>query len=82
MRDQLANSIKPMVKKIRRFTSQPIAVGFGISSPQQAREVAALADGVIVGSAVVNIIEHCSDKAECLKQIGNFVRALKEGMQR
>jgi tryptophan synthase alpha chain len=81
-RDQLADTIKPMVKKIRRFTDQPIAIGFGISNPKQAGEVAAFADGVILGSAVVNIIEHCPDKSECLKKVGKFVRSLKEGMQR
>ncbi len=80
MRDQLVDSIKPMVKKIRRFTNKPIAVGFGISNPQQAGKVAALADGVILGSAVVNIIEQSQNKKECLSQVGKFVRSLRKGM--
>ncbi len=82
MREQKMDSIKPMIKKIRRLTDQPIAVGFGISSPQQAGEVAGLADGVIVGSAVVNIIERYPDKSECLNRVGHFVRSLKKGIQR
>ncbi len=81
-RDQLADSIKLMVKKIRKFTEKPIAIGFGISNPKQASEVAGLADGVIIGSAVVNIIEHCSDKTKCLRQVGNFIKSLKEGMHK
>jgi tryptophan synthase alpha chain len=56
VREQLAAGIADAVARIRAHTSLPVVVGFGISSAGQVREVAALADGVVVGSALVNVI--------------------------
>ncbi len=56
VREQLAVGIGAAVARIRRFTPLPVAVGFGISSRAQVAEVAAQADGVVVGSALVNVI--------------------------
>ena len=63
VRAQLAEGIAAAVARIRRHTSLPVAVGFGISSREQVAQVAALADGVVVGSALVNIIrDHAADR--------------------
>jgi len=60
-----------MTARIRAHTDLPIAVGFGISNPEQARQVAALADAVVVGSAVVHqIAEHGRDPDLVRKVIG------------
>jgi len=56
-REGLPDYLGDFIKRVRIKTSLPIAVGFGISRPEQAREVAGLADGVIVGSAIINLIE-------------------------
>ena len=56
VRDQLAGGIPEAVARIRRHTALPVAVGFGISSRAQVTQVAAQADGVVVGSALVNVI--------------------------
>jgi tryptophan synthase alpha chain len=56
VRDQLAGGISEAVARIRAHTALPIAVGFGISTRSQVRQVAAVADGVVVGSALVNVI--------------------------
>jgi tryptophan synthase alpha chain len=56
MRDAVGGSVPDMVARIRRHTSVPVAVGFGISTPDQVRQVAEFADGVIVGSAIVRKI--------------------------
>jgi tryptophan synthase alpha chain len=56
VRDQLAGGIPEAVARIRAHTRLPVAVGFGISTREQVAQVAALADGVVVGSALVNII--------------------------
>jgi tryptophan synthase alpha chain len=56
VRDQLAKGIPEAVGRIRRHTDLPVAVGFGISTREQVSQVAALADGVVVGSALVNVI--------------------------
>lgn len=53
----LASDLGAQVARVRRATERPVAVGFGISEPGQAREVAALADGVVVGSALVESLE-------------------------
>jgi tryptophan synthase alpha chain len=56
VRDQLAAGIPEAVARIRRHTALPVAVGFGISTPGQVAQAAAHADGVVVGSALVNVI--------------------------
>ena len=56
MRDQVAGGIADAVARIKAHTSLPVAVGFGIGNRAQVSEVAALADGVVVGSALVNVI--------------------------
>ncbi len=57
VRDQMAANIPEAVARIRRHTALPVAVGFGISTPAQVKEVARSADGVVVGSALVNVIK-------------------------
>ncbi len=57
VRDQMAANIPEAVARIREHTRLPVVVGFGISTPAQVREVAASADGVVVGSALVNVIK-------------------------
>jgi tryptophan synthase alpha chain len=77
-RRELSASAGTLVARARRFTALPLAVGFGISNPAQVREVQALADAAVVGSAVVHAIEqryHSGGDAA----IEQFVRALKEG---
>ena len=69
----LSQSIQPLIESMRGVTKLPLAVGFGISTPQQARDVARLADGVVVGSAFVRLIERNGD-------IEAFTRSLRQGM--
>jgi tryptophan synthase alpha chain len=57
-----------------------VAVGFGISSPEQARDVARFADGVIVGSAIVKIIKENLDGPELMTRVGDFVGSLAEAL--
>ncbi|MBZ5515297.1 MAG: tryptophan synthase subunit alpha [Acidobacteriia bacterium] len=71
-------SARTLVERARRLTALPLAVGFGISKPEQVREVQALADAAVVGSAVVHAIEERYDSAGA-PAIEQFVRALKEG---
>ena len=77
-RRELSASARTLVERARRHTALPLAVGFGISNPEQVREVQALADAAVVGSAVVHAIEerYHSGGAAAIEQ---FVRALKEG---
>ncbi len=78
-RSALSSDIRGYIKKVRRFTGLPLGVGFGISTPEQAREVCRYSDGVIVGSAIVNIIAANSGKT-LFKKVHGFVSGLKKGI--
>jgi tryptophan synthase alpha chain len=79
-RTTLAGDIGDMVATIRETASLPVAVGFGISTPAQAAAVAGLADGVVVGSALVRLFEQFEGD-ELSREITAAVRALKAGME-
>jgi tryptophan synthase alpha chain len=72
-RSSVSDSIAPLVRSMRTVTKLPLAVGFGISTPEQAKSVAQLADGVVVGSAFVRIIEENGD-------LESFARSLRKGI--
>lgn len=72
--------VKMKIDEIRRYTSKPISVGFGISDPEQAAKAARFADGVVVGSAIVRKIEAMGDDPGLIKKVGEFVQSLKKGM--
>lgn len=79
-RREITTDIAKIVSVIRENTSIPCAVGFGISTPEQAKKMAALSDGAIVGSAIIRILEkYGRDAAE---HVGEFVRGMKEGVGR
>jgi len=81
-RDQVSDMLSPTLKRIREHTDKPVAVGFGVSNPDQAREVASMADGVIVGSAIVNVIEaHADDTEKLLSSVEEFVTSLVEAVK-
>ncbi len=69
------------VEKIRRVTNVPVAVGFGVATPEDAAKVAAIADGVIVGSAIVKQIAAHRQKPEMVKHVAEFVRSLKNAIR-
>lgn len=74
---ELASGLSSEVARVARATELPVAVGFGISSAEQAAEVAALADGVVVGSALVEVLE-----SRGIAAAGELVRALAGAMRR
>lgn len=67
------------VSQIRKITDKPICVGFGISTPAQARRTAQIGDGVIVGSALVDLIRASKHKQQMLKKVSSFLVSLKKG---
>jgi len=81
VRDALPPDLGEMVRRIRAISPVPVGVGFGISSPAQAAQVAELADAVIVGSAISRIIEtHCG-QPDLVSQVGTFVGSLKQALR-
>ena len=78
VRNEITTDISAMVRLVRENTSIPCAVGFGISRPEQAKRMADLSDGAIVGSAIVRLIdEHGRDAADA---VYNYVHSMKQGM--
>ena len=72
-RDSLAGSAAPLLENLRRKTKLPLAIGFGIANGAQAREAGKLADGVVVGSAIVRMIEQGGD-------LESFASSLRKGL--
>lgn len=79
-RDRLPADLIDGIRRIRAVTDRPLAVGFGISTPAQAREVAALADAVIVGSAIVARIEASLGRPNLVAQVGEFLADLRSAV--
>lgn len=76
MQQKVSDTIASMTAKIRSHTALPIAVGFGISNPDQARAVAGCADAIVVGSAVVNQIALHGKSPDLVSRVTDFVRPL------
>jgi tryptophan synthase alpha chain len=76
----VAGTARPLVEAVRRVTDIPVAVGFGIGSPEAAREVAAFADGVIVGSALISVVAEAQPierEARAAAFVGSLAAALR-----
>ena len=79
MRSEIKTDLASIVEAIRRSTDIPCAIGFGISTPEQAARMAGLADGVIVGSAIVRLIEKYGRQAP--EHVGRYVKEMKDAIR-
>ncbi len=77
-RTEITTDIGSMIKLVREETNIPCAVGFGISTPKQAKEMSAVSDGVIVGSAIVKIVGQYG--TACVPHVAEYVKKMKEAM--
>ncbi len=77
----VATSVVKQVKHIKRFTDKPVAAGFGISSPQQVKDIACVADGVIVGSAIVKCIEAHQGQRDLVNKVSRYVSSLVKALR-
>ena len=77
-RSEISTDLSAIVGTVRENTTVPCAIGFGISTPEQARAMAAISDGAIVGSAIVRILEKYGKEAP--ERVGEYVRAMKEAV--
>jgi len=75
-REKLPKQIFEDVKRIKSLTDKPVCVGFGISRSEQIKAINRVADGVVVGSAIVEIIEKNIDKKDLVKRVGQFINKL------
>lgn len=81
MQAKVSETIATMTAKIRAHTQLPIAVGFGISNPDQARAVAANAEAIVVGSAIVNQIAQHGQSKELVPRVTEFVKSLADAVK-
>ncbi len=79
MRNEIKTDLSSIVSVIRQNTSLPCAIGFGISTPEQGRAMAAVSDGAIVGSAIIKLLEKYGKDAPA--HIGKYVRVMKEALR-
>ncbi|MBV9279758.1 MAG: tryptophan synthase subunit alpha [Chloroflexi bacterium] len=76
----VAATARPLVERVRACTAIPVAVGFGISTPDHAREVASFADGVVVGSALINLLAD-TPRERRLDAVRSFIASLRDALK-
>jgi tryptophan synthase alpha chain len=78
VRQSLPTGLGDFVARVRHYTSQPLCIGFGVASPEQAKRLASVADGVIVGSRLIQLIEEDSS----LESLRDFVASLRKALDK
>jgi tryptophan synthase alpha chain len=81
-RAQVSSAAEILVERVRKFTELPVSVGLGVSTPEQAADVAKYANGVIVGSAFINAVQNAPTFAEGLKSVEKLAEDLKSVIAR
>lgn len=79
VRSEIKTDLESITKAVKEATDIPVAIGFGINTPEQAKKYAAIADGVIVGSAIVKIIEECGEDAP--EKVYDYVKFIKDAIK-
>lgn len=78
-RSEIKTDLTSIVKVVRENTDIPCAIGFGISTPEQARKMADISDGAIVGSAIIKLLEKYGRNAP--EHIGEYVKSMKDALR-
>jgi len=73
-RNELPEELESFVARVRERTEKPLCIGFGVSTPEQARRIAKIADGVIVGSRIIQLL----DEDKSLKNVRSFIKSLRD----
>ena len=77
VRERLPVNLETFVVRVKKVATQPLCVGFGISTPEQARQVAQMADGIIVGSRIIQLME---DKDNFISSVDNLIKELRQAL--
>ena len=80
-RKELPDGLEQDVRRVKENSTKPVAVGFGISTPDQARTISRFADGIIVGSAILRIMDESPNYADKIARAGDFVSCLAESLK-
>lgn len=78
MRSKLAGNLEEYISLVSKYTEVPKCIGFGVSNAEMAKNIKSYCDGVIIGSAIMKIIEEETDKEKMLNKVGKFVYSIKE----
>lgn len=79
VRKKIGNAAEEMIKLVKEIKDIPCAVGFGISTPEQAKKVSEVSDGIIVGSAIVRIVAQYGQ--DCVPHVAEYVRSMKNAIK-
>jgi len=77
-----SENVKRNIRRIKGYTDLPVVVGFGISTPGQAKEFAPLADGIVIGSAFVRLIDEHAESPDLVSRVSSLAREIKEAMKK
>lgn len=80
MRSEIKTDLESIIEDIKEVTDVPTAVGFGINTPEQAENISKIADGIIVGSAIVNIIGEYGENAK--EPLVNYIKSMKDAISK
>jgi len=80
-RRELPKDIDAQVRTLRLVTTKPVCVGFGVSTPEQVAAVGRIADGVVVGSAIVRAVEQHAGTSALVAEVGDFIASLKQPLR-
>ena len=80
-RKELPETLESDVRRVKENSQKPVAVGFGISTPEQAKEVSRFADGIVVGSAIVRIMADSPNPPEMIARVGDFVCGIAKALK-
>jgi tryptophan synthase alpha chain len=75
VRENFSSNLKGLISRIRRVTRLPLCIGFGISTAEQARQAALMADGIIIGSRIIQLME---DRDKSYKKLRDFIREIRK----
>lgn len=78
-REEIKTDLASIIKVVRENTDVPCAIGFGISTPEQAKKMADISDGAIVGSAIIKLIEQYGKDAP--EHVGRYVKSMKDAIR-
>jgi tryptophan synthase alpha chain len=81
-RSAISSDLREGVARVRSVSDVPVCVGFGVSTPEQAREIASYADGIVVASAIIDRMERVEDRSEKVDVAAQFVSDLKGVLRR
>jgi len=79
VRSNIVTNVVEMIKQVKSISSIPCAIGFGISSPEQARDMASVSDGVIIGSAIVKLVAEYG--RECIEPVKKFAEKIRNALR-